>query len=228
MATAKWQISKSAHPPGIIINGLAITAFFISLYCCATPALQVVSSTTLINLLLAPVLFLLFTHLGLMSWMSIWVIVVWSWVICAIRYWNARHRQGHWVRLWIAPLLLWLLSILWITRIPIAVSFTLHKPALEQLAEQVLAQQKEWVDMNRNIGTFHVIGASKLLDGGTPQGVSIRIKGIGFAQGFIRDSSRKANGFESATYSLAPGSNNGDQEIYYLRDGWYVFQNYFD
>ncbi len=229
MVTSNWQASKSAQPPGKLINGLAIAAFLLSLYCCATPALQLLISTNLINLLLAPVLFVFLTHLGFMAWMSIWVIVVWSWLICGIRYWKARHRQGHWIRWWIAPALLWLLSILWVTRIPIAVSFTLHKIAFEQLADRVGAQQKNWVDMERQIGMFRVIGASKLTKGRPPLGeVAIVIEGIGAYQGFIRDPSRHPNKFKASTYSFAPGSNNGDQEIYYLGDGWYVFQNYFD
>ena len=47
-------------------------------------------------------------------------------------------------------------------------------------------------------------------------------------EGFVRDLSRKPGGLKADTYSLAPYSNFGDQEIFYLRDGWYVFQNLFD
>ena len=229
MVTSNSQSSQLVQPLGVFINGLAIVAFIVSLYCCATPGLQVLPSTTIISLFLAPLWFVFFIHLGLMSWMSLWVIVVWSWVICAIRYGNAIRRRGYWVRWWIAPLLLWLLSLVWVTHIPISISFALHKPAFEQLADQVDFHQNKWVDIYRQIGIFHVMGAHELGDGTAPiKPVSLVIKGIGAYQRFIRDPSRKANGFEASTYTLAPGSNNGDQDIYYLGHGWYVFQNYFD
>ncbi|HEY9632203.1 MAG TPA: hypothetical protein V6D14_02285 [Coleofasciculaceae cyanobacterium] len=40
--------------------------------------------------------------------------------------------------------------------------------------------------------------------------------------------SRKPGGFQANTFSLAPGSGTFSQEIFYLGDGWYAFQNIFD
>lgn len=223
------QRSQSAPAPGLFINGLALFAFFISLYCCTTPALQVLPSTDFFSILLAPLLFILFIHIGLMSWMSIWVIVIWSWIIFAICSAEESNRRRHSLRWWIAPVLLGLLLILWVSHIPVAINFALHKPALEKLADWVEAQPTPWVDVEQQIGNFQVIGGYKLGDGTTPTGkVSLIIEGSGAYQGFIRDASRQANGFEAITYTLAPGSNNGDQDIFYFWQGWYVFQNYFD
>lgn len=53
--------------------------------------------------------------------------------------------------------------------------------------------------------------------------ISLIIEGIGVYQGFIRDTSRQANGFKAIEYSFAPGSHNGEQSMSYLGDGWYVF-----
>lgn len=220
---------KSPQLPGLFINGLALLAFLISLYCCTTPALQILPSTEVLGVLLAPLYFLLFIHLGLMSWMSIWVIVIWSWMIWAIGSAQVSNRRGDWFQWWITPVLLGLLLILWVSHIPLAINLAVHKPAFEQLANQVEEQPTVWVDVEQKIGNFQVIGGYKLGDGTIPTPkVSLIIEGIGAYQGFIRDASRQGNRFEANTYTLAPGSNNGDQDIFYLGDGWYVFQNYFD
>lgn len=223
------QRSNSTQAPGLFINGLAIAAFFISLYCCTTPALQVLPSKHLFSVLLAPLQFMLFIHLGLMSWMSIWVIVIWSWIIRAICSAEPSNRQVYSIRWWVAPVLLGVLLILWVSHIPLAINFAVHKPAFEKLADWVEAQPQTLVEFEQKIGNFQVIGGYKLGDGTTSTGkVSLIIEGIGAYQGFIRDASRQANRFEAITYTLAPGSNNGDQKIYYFWDGWYVFENYFD
>jgi hypothetical protein len=118
---------KSPQLPGLFINGLALLAFLISLYCCTTPALQILPSTGVLGVLLAPLYFLLFIHLGLMSWMSIWVIVIWSWMIWAIGSAQVSNRRGDWFQWWITPVLLGLLLILWVSHIPLAINFAVHK-----------------------------------------------------------------------------------------------------
>ncbi|HEY9650118.1 MAG TPA: hypothetical protein V6C95_05610 [Coleofasciculaceae cyanobacterium] len=223
------QRSNTAQYPGLFINGLAIAAFLISLYCCTTPALQILPSNDFFSLLIAPLQFTLFIHLGLMSWMSIWVIVIWSWILWAISSARVSNQRGHLIRWWLAPVLLGILLILWVSHIPLAINFAVHKPAFEKLADWVESQPSHLVDIEQKIGNFQVIGGYKLGDGTTPtRKVSLSIEGIGAYQGFIRDASRQANRFDRITYTLAPGSNNGDQDIYYFGDGWYVFQNYFD
>ncbi|HEY9597688.1 MAG TPA: hypothetical protein V6D33_08470, partial [Cyanophyceae cyanobacterium] len=152
------QHASSAQAPGLFINGLAIIAFFISLYCCTTPALQILPSQSLPNLLLAPLQFILFIHFGLMSWMSIWVIVIWSWMIRAIYLASKSNRRGHLIRWWLAPILLGLLLILWMSHIPLAINFAVHKPAFEKLADWVEAQPSTWVDVEQKIGNFQMIG----------------------------------------------------------------------
>lgn len=97
---------RLAQLPGLFINGLAIVAFLISLYCCTTPALQVLPSTTVLGVLFAPLYFVLFLHFGFMSWMSIWVIVIWSWIIWAIALAETSNRRGHSLRWRVAPVLL--------------------------------------------------------------------------------------------------------------------------
>ncbi len=229
MGTVDLKPSKVDRPFGIVINGLAIAAFIISLYCCATPGLQILTDTTLSGILFAPGNFLLSVHLGLMSWMGLWVIVFWGWVICLLHYWRTRNRRWQWMQWWIAPLLLWLISLLWVTHVPIALNFSVHRSVLEQLGNTVSQQSQNWVDLNQKIGSFQVIGGSKLMNAeGFTGKIAIAIEGIGAYQGFIRDNSCKASALAPNTYSFAPGSNNGDQSIYPLWDGWYIFQNYFD
>jgi hypothetical protein len=98
---------------------------------------------------------------------------------------------------------------------------------------------------SQKIGTFSVTGAYNVLelngveldrvpsDRSNPLPklsniTSIEIEGNWAHQGFVRDLSHQPNAFQASTFSLAPASNNGDQTIFYLGDGWYVFQNLFD
>lgn len=212
--------------PGSCINGLALIAFVISLYCCTTPGLQSIPTDSIgvLSALFNLIFFLLLIHLGLMSWMSLWVIVIWSWLIWFIRSFNKFSQPRKRVKFLIAPVLLGLLLTLWITNIPLKINLALHKPALEQLANQLEKQPKILIELKQQISNFKVIAGYKIDN----TKISLIIEGIGAYQGFIRDTSRQANGFKAIEYSFAPGSNNGDQLMSYLGDGWYVFQNDFD
>jgi hypothetical protein len=218
--------SRFVLTPGFCLNGLAVIAFLISLYCCTNPGLQSIpgnfNGTS--NILLQITLFLLFIHFGLMSWMSIWVIVIWGWIIWFISSFNKLNQKTNRVKFLMAPVLLGLLYTFWITQIPLKINFALHKPTLEQLANQLEEEPEKLIELEQGISNFKVIAGYQL----DPTKISLIIEGIGAYQGFIRDNSRQPNQLKAIEYSFAPGSNNGDQSMYYLGDGWYVFQNYFD
>jgi len=233
-------------------NIIVLVAFVLGLFCGSIPGLHIIRERNVVNVLLAPVYFLLDIHLdsliGLFSVLSprgkspityisaiffpcmlLWLVIVWSWVsrtIKKIRKSSAHVSQLSW---WLAPIMLWVLSILWATHIPLSVNFALHKSGFEKLADRVMTAPSGKIDFtpNQPMGIFSISGAfrqSKTI-------VSIETTsehGLWAHEGFVRDLSRKPGGLKANTYSFAPDSNNGDQDIFYLGDGWYVFQNLFD
>ncbi len=242
---------------GLALNGGALIAFALGLVCCALPGLQVIMDLTIPNVVFAPLYLLIGIHVAGIYWlvslplallhrltgvqddlsldngftlvvavcMILWLVLVWAWGCYAVFARKASTWRLNRFR-WLTPLLLGLLSVLWISHIPLSLTFAYHKPALEQLANQVMASPsgRQEFAPPRRLGIFDVHMASRK----SPTIISIVIDSNWAAQGFVRDLSRKPGGLAANTYSLAPGSNNGDQELFSLGDGWYVFQNLFD
>ena len=246
-----------AKPPGLVFNAMVVIAFALSLFCCSMPGLQIILERNIVNVLAAPLYFLAFIHLvnliwvaNLMGWliavargdssityvtsifipsMFFWLVIVWIWAIRAIRIGKSSSRHSARFRWWFAPMILWGLSILWATYIPLSVSFALHKPAFEKLADRVMAESSGKIDFTpiKPMGIFSISGAYRRSK--TIASIETTSEHSLWAhEGFVRDLSRKPGGLKANTYSLAPDSNNGDQDIFYLGDGWYVFQNLFD
>ncbi len=241
----------------LAMNGSAIVAFVLGLVCCALPGLQVVMDLTVRNVILSPLYLLMGIHIAGIYWlvliplgvihaltgvqdnfalgngftwvvatcMILWLGIVWAWIGCAVFFRKNLIWRSHRFR-WFAPLLLGFLSLIWISHIPLSLTFAYHQPALEQLANRITASPAASLDYNppQKLGIFDVHHGSRL----SATITSIAIDSPWAAQGFVRDASRKPNGLTASTYSLAPGSNNGDQELFYLSDGWYLFQNLFD
>lgn len=150
-------------------------------------------------------------------------------------------KQFRW---WITPLLAWILSLIWATHLLLWINFTLHKPELEKMTDRVnlATSQNKVVEFNQSqkIGMFEILGIYRVYNKSdssqnnpeiaptTTNVTSIEIEGKWAHQGFVRDLSRKPGGFKAIYFSFAPGSNNGDQDFFYLGDGWYAFQNLFD
>lgn len=240
---------------GLALNVLAIVAFSLGLICIALPGLQMILDLSLRNLVFAPLYFLVGIHIGGIFWLVVlpveairwltgntvepmngftaivavclilWLAIVWGWVVYAVVALKTSLWRFNRLR-WLPPLLLGLLSLLWISHIPLSLTLTYHKPAFNQLVEPVMASPSGRQEFTpaRKLGVFEVKGVyreSKTI-------ASIEIDSNWVAQGFVRDLSGQPDGLAANTYSLAPGSNPGDQELFYLGDGWYVFQNLFD
>ncbi|HEY9725428.1 MAG TPA: hypothetical protein V6D50_03175 [Chroococcales cyanobacterium] len=241
---------KLAKLFGSPFNVTVLVAFALGLFCGAMPGLHAIREPSIIDVLVAPLYFLLDIHLntlmGLLSafqpignspipyittiflpCMLLWLAIVWVWILHAIDKSSVWRRQR--LDWWLAPIMLWVLSILWATHIPLSINFALHKSAFEKLADRVVAEPSGKIDFtpNQPMGLFSISGAFRL----SPTIASIETtseQGLWAHEGFVRDLSRKLGGLKANTYSLAPGSNNGEQDIVYLGDGWYVFQNLFD
>jgi hypothetical protein len=209
-----------------------------------------------VKFILYSLLLLLFS-LGKLNWESLawplWISVLLIWVVragfCLIKT-PCLITQFRW---WFTPVLVWILSLIWATHLLLGFNFALHQAALEKLADRVKLEATQPQDSlkdlqfnpSQKIGTFSVMGVYNVSawNGSTrdrvppdrfnpspkPSNVtSIEIEGNWAHQGFVRDLSGQPNAFEAVTFSLAPGSNTSDQEIFYLGDGWYAFQNLFD
>jgi hypothetical protein len=243
---------RFAQRPGLIFNAMVLLAFALGLFCFSLPGLHNILEPNLVNVLAAPLYFLLFIHLmslfGLLSafpprgdsfltyitaifvpCMLLWLAIAWFWVIRAIgeresSVWGGQRSHG-----WFAPIMLWLLSVLWATHIPLSVNFALHKSGFEKLADRVMAEPSGNIDFTptQPMGIFSISGAFR--QSKTIASIETTSEhGLWAHEGFVRDLSRKPGGLQANTYSLAPHSNNGDQDIWYLGDGWYVFQNLLD
>lgn len=156
--------------------------------------------------------------------MVLWLIIVWAWIGYTVfaRKLAAWHSNRY---RWLAPLLLGLLSLLWISHIPLSLTFAYHKPGLEQLANQVMAdslKKQEFIPPLK-LGVFDAHSALRESEAI----VAIIIDSNWAVEGFIRDSSRRPGGLAAGVYGLASGST-GKDELFYLGDGWYVLQNLFD
>jgi hypothetical protein len=232
-------------------NIIVLIAFVLGLFCGSMPGLHVIRERNVVHVLLAPLYFLLDIHLGsLMGLLSVfsprgkspityisaiffpcmvlWLVIVWSWVSRTIKI---RKSPTHAPRLswWFAPIALWVLSILWATHLPLSVNFALHKSGFEKLADRVMAEPSGKIDFtpNQPMGFFSISGAFR--QSKTIASIETTSEhGLWAHEGFVRDLSRKPGGLNDDTYSLAPYSNSSDQDIFYLGDGWYVFQNLFD
>lgn len=247
-----------AKQPGLVFNAMVVVAFVLGLFCYSIPGLHLVLKPSIVNLLLAPLYFLAFIHVAtliglvsLMHWLStlgtadslityvsaiffpcmlLWLVLVWVWVLhdpvpvkeLSVRRWQRFNG-------WFAPILLWVLSILWATHMPLSVNFAFHKSGFEKLADRVMAESSGKIDFTpvKPMGIFFISGAFR--QSKTIASIETTSEHSLWAhEGFVRDLSRKPGGVKANTYSLAPDSNNGDQDIFYLGDGWYVFQNLFD
>lgn len=168
----------------------------------------------------------------LLPCMLLWFAIAWNWIIGTIGTIRVKKLSVRgWQRLnrWFAPIMLLVLSILWATHIPLSVNFALHKSGFEKLCDRVMAEPSGKIDFtpNQPMGRFSISGAFR--QSKSIASIETTSKHSLWAhEGFVRDLSRKPGGLKANTYSLAPYSNNGDQDIFYLDDGWYVFQNLFD
>ncbi|MFK8183192.1 MAG: hypothetical protein AB8B99_07440 [Phormidesmis sp.] len=179
----------------------------------------------------------------------LWLGMFWSWLLKAISAliqssFNIGSLLKQWrnPRWWIVPSLALCLCGLWATKLPVKAAFALSQPALEKVADATLANGAQTDQGLPQAGIYSVLGTYRLADNyfqvdpaypAEPTAefekmVSIEILGVWAHQGFVRDLSRKSGGFEPDTFSLATNSNNHDQELFYLWDGWYIFQNYLD
>ncbi|HEY9605985.1 MAG TPA: hypothetical protein V6C85_30540 [Allocoleopsis sp.] len=199
---------KFAKLFGSLFNLMVVVAFVLGLLCSAMPGLH-------IKLLL--------------PCMLLWLAIALVWILRAFRV--KKLLVWCWTRLnWgFAPMMLLVLSILWAAHIPLSINFALHKSGFERLADLAMAEPSGKIDFtpNQPMGLFSISGAFRL----SPTIASIETTSedsLWAHEGFVRDLSRKPGGLKANTYSLAPYSNNGDQDIFYLSDGWYVFQNLFD
>jgi hypothetical protein len=162
--------------------------------------------------------------------MLLWLVLVWLWILDRLIPVEELSVQ-RWQRLkeWFAPIMLWVLSILWATHIPLSVNFALHKSGFEKLADRAMAEPSGFIDFTplKPMSIFFISGAFR--QSKTIASIETTSEhGLWAHEGFVRDLSRKPGGLQANTYSLAPYSNNGDQDIMYLGDGWYVFQNLLD
>ena len=247
---------KFAKQPGLVFNAMVVVAFVLGLFCYSMPGLHIILKPSIINVLLAPLYFLASIHLDvlmgllfLIAWLStlgtanftyvsaifvsctlLWLVLVWVWVLhppvpvkkLSIRRWQRYNG-------WFAPMMLWVLSILWATHIPLSVNFAFHKSGFEKLGDRVMAEPSGYIDFTpvKPMGIFSISGAFR--QSKTIASIETTSEQSLWAhEGFVRDLSRKPGGLQANTYSLAPYSNNGDQDIVYLGDGWYVFQNLLD
>ncbi|MEG4231393.1 hypothetical protein QUA40_04630 [Microcoleus sp. Pol11C3] len=243
-------ISRLKVSSGKIFNSIAFFSFATTLCCFLSPSYQILDPIDIINIILAPVKLILYLPLILLfsfsnwSWDSLawllWlsILLIWAYSLINARLWL---KQFRW---WITPLLAWILSLIWATHLLLWFNFTLYKPALEKIADsvKVATSQNKVLEFNpsQKIGIFEILGVYRVYDQSEPAPdnlailptttnvTSIEIEGKWAHQGFVRDLSRKAGGFQAINFSFAPGSNNGDQNIFYLGDGWYAFQNLFD
>ncbi len=173
-----------------------------------------------------------------MAWL-LWISIGLIWLVragyCLIKF-PSSLKQFRW---WIAPALVWIASLIWATHLLLGLNFTLHQSALEKFADRVnfeTAQNQELpVKPSPRIGNFSIVGGYPISDLNHSKSkppeislTSLEIEGMWAHQGFVRDLSRQPGGFKAIDFSLAPGSNNGDQAIFYLGEGWYAFQNLFD
>ncbi|MEM9092372.1 MAG: hypothetical protein AAGC93_27030 [Cyanobacteria bacterium P01_F01_bin.53] len=125
---------------------------------------------------------------------------------------------------------------------PLKVSFQLAKPTLEQVADEAIAPPDGVLHLSKSkqAGPFSIVGAYRLdkdLTWGntsealstdaSKQSASIEILGFWVHQGFMRDRSQPISQNESRSFNLVSGSS-GTDEVFYLGDGWYAFQNYLD
>lgn len=187
----------------------------------------------------------------------IWMLLFWNWFLRAglqlVKQFRTpvedRRPIRFWTRRWLtAPLLAIALYGLWFTQLPLKANFALHKGTLESIADAAIAAPSGTVTFNpaRSVGALKISTAHRLPRGydgpfdwdksedvfdkkAREQSVtSLPIQGFWAHQGYVRDLSRQPGEIEAITFSFEQHSNNGDQEIFYLWDGWYAFQNLLD
>jgi len=162
------------------------------------------------------------------------LIVSWGWTIAAIRA-GSRQAMGRSNRgdrlLWLIPILGWVLSLVWASQWPLKASFALHRPAFEQFVTQVnLQPHPEWqlgmqeFNPPRWIGAYPVAAVVRASEESSSV---VLASGLWAYDGFVYDRQPETP-FQVEADSLAPGSNNGDQEAVPLTAQWYAFQNLFD
>lgn len=187
----------------------------------------------------------------------IWMLLSWNWFLRGAVQLAAKLRapkdsprpMRFLTRRWLtAPLLAIALYGLWFTQLPLKANFALHKGTLERIADAAIAAPSGTIEFNpaKSVGPVQIEIAHRLprghdgpLDWGKAEDIyekkareqsvtSIPIRGFWAHQGYVRDLSRQPDEIEAITFSFEQNSNNGDQEIYYLWDGWYAFQNLLD
>lgn len=187
---------------------------------------------------------------------SLWSLLCLNWLIrlgAQLLRWRRQRREQHLTRprfrfsRWlVAPVLALVLYGLWVTQLPMKAAFAMQKGALEQLADQVTVAPLDegGLERPRFIAPASVTDAFlPPIDGGDCESmydkkcvakleaesiVSLPIQTTWAHAGYVRDRSRQPNQIEAHFFSFEEYSNHHDQEIRYLGDGWYVFQNAFD
>lgn len=181
----------------------------------------------------------------------LWLLVFWSWLLklialCFRHSFRWQTRLPHWrsPRWWMVPVLALTLCGLWSTRLPLKVAFQFAKPTLNQVADAAIASPNGVLQLPplKQAGPFAIIGAYRLdenlgwgsaepstdaSDDISERSASIEIPGFWVHQGFMRDFSQPEGRHESQSFGLVSGSS-GTDEVFYLGDGWYAFQNYLD
>lgn len=196
----------------------------------------------------------LYYHLFSASAALFWLLLFWSWLLKLVSLlfrssfrWRVILSHGRSPRWWILPVLALTLCGLWSTRLPLKIAFQLAKPTLEQVADAAIASPDGVLQLPRlkQAGPFSIIGGYRLdkdlgwgntseflssevlPDDISKQNASIEILGFWVHQGFMRDRSQPEGQHESQSFNLVSGSS-GTDEVFYLGDGWYAFQNYLD
>lgn len=187
----------------------------------------------------------------------IWMVLSWNWLlrgaiqlVAKLRAFKNNPRPMRFLtsRWLTAPLLAIALYGLWFTQLPLKANFAFHKGTLERIADEAIAAPNGTLEFApaQSVGPVQIEIAHRLplsndgpADWGKRSGmyekkaleqsvVSIPIRGFWAHQGYVRDLSRQPGEIEAHTFSFEQNSNNGDQEIFYLWDGWYAFQNLLD
>lgn len=243
--------------PSRTLNQLALLAFGLGLVCLLLPGSQILAPVTPLNLLISPlgglawlqitglwsVLMLPRILLHSLHWLltghvvamvtdflpaltlMLWLGLVWVWGV-GFFLGLCRRNRIRWRDWLVVPLLFSLLALLSASQIPAYLSFRLHQPWLEAMVNQpvVTATNPQAFDPPRLVGLYQITMVFRPI----PTLISILVESPWTYQGFVWDRAGPLGRLEASHYSLAPGSNNGDQVLVYLHDGWYLFQNLLD
>lgn len=234
----------------VILNCLAIVAFVLGIFCCMMPGLQVLPNDRGLGIILAPLQFIGDLHLGVLLsiviilspftyplglfllYNSLWLIALWGWLVVRIHSRWHHHRRKQPLEktpAWLIPLLASGLCLLWMTHLPLSISLTFHRPQLAALVEQVRTSPTGKLEFSipQQVGLYSVRAVFRISDRVSSIVLNEKQSLWAYA-GFAYEADPQTGTLDPRQKSLAPGSNNGDQDLLYLGEGWYAFQNLFD